>query len=461
MSEAAFIFNPNVCTRCAACVIACQIENKLPGAPAAQVVDEPKWRNLHTYNPGFTPGFPVFHLSLACNHCQSPACQSNCPASAYTKDPQTGAVLIDTHKCIGCRYCAWACPFDAPKFNSSTGTMEKCTFCNHRLQQGEQPACVKACPTNALDFEFTISDSPDLVKNVSGFPRTTLKPQIQFIPLRFALPVDSPNQDHKEEKISLTHEWPLWFLTSAIPVLFAYFIGPNLEWHAQMQFQDFIFWGLGMAAMLISTLHLGKPIRAWRAILNFRNSWLSREIGFIGLLLSSIFFMVVAPHLLQISIPTNPVMSITLWAIGVCTLFSIDRIYDLARLKSLPREDVFRAKPFWHSGSALLGGLYLAGIAVTLPQSPFLPLSQMVLSLGLMAGILQLGLYINRYRNQEITSPQQAALISTRVLGGFAFPIALIVTGGSAWVAFLLATVAYAIDRMEFYDGIEIEIPGW
>ena len=129
---AQFTFDPNRCTGCQACVVACWMENR-------EQQSRP-WRTVHTFNACGHPQLPIFSLSFACHHCEQPACLEHCPADAYTKDATTGNVTIHAELCIGCRYCTWACPHDAPKFNETTGTIEKCTFCAGRLARGQEPA---------------------------------------------------------------------------------------------------------------------------------------------------------------------------------------------------------------------------------------------------------------------------------------------------------------------------------
>jgi len=138
----AFVFDANRCTGCQACQLACTIENGLQ--------PDRSWRAISTFNERRHPGIALFHLSLACNHCADPACMTACPALAYSVDSSTGAVLLDADACIGCGYCAWACPYDAPRFDHDVGVMTKCTFCNHRLAEGLAPACAALCPTGAL-----------------------------------------------------------------------------------------------------------------------------------------------------------------------------------------------------------------------------------------------------------------------------------------------------------------------
>ncbi|NJD18740.1 MAG: 4Fe-4S dicluster domain-containing protein, partial [Gemmatimonadetes bacterium] len=139
-----FLFDPNRCTGCAACTLACSTENALGWGVS--------WRQIVPFNPERRPDIPSFHLSLACNHCDDAPCVAQCPTQAMRRDPVTGAVLVDGSRCIGCRYCAWVCPYDAPRFDAARGVMTKCTLCSHRLAAGGTPACVEACPTDALGY---------------------------------------------------------------------------------------------------------------------------------------------------------------------------------------------------------------------------------------------------------------------------------------------------------------------
>jgi anaerobic dimethyl sulfoxide reductase subunit B (iron-sulfur subunit) len=93
----------------------------------------------------------AYHVSLACNHCERPICVEVCPARAITKR-EDGVVLIDADRCLGCRYCSWACPYGAPQYNAEAGHMTKCTLCADDLDEGLPPSCVAACPLRALDF---------------------------------------------------------------------------------------------------------------------------------------------------------------------------------------------------------------------------------------------------------------------------------------------------------------------
>ncbi len=153
--QMAFYFDSSACNGCKACVVACKSKNQLPTGI--------NWRRVTEYGGGNWISDPenpstlvpnniyAYAVSIACNHCATPICVEVCPAAAITKRDD-GVVLIDQAKCIGCRYCAWACPYGAPQFNESAGVMTKCNFCEDLLAQGEPPYCVAACVMRALDF---------------------------------------------------------------------------------------------------------------------------------------------------------------------------------------------------------------------------------------------------------------------------------------------------------------------
>ncbi len=136
-----FLLDLARCVGCSACVLACRLENGWSG-------DAP-WRRVLPLNLRRRPGGPTYFLSVACHHCERPACVSACPSGAYEKRDD-GIVLHHEEKCIGCRYCEMACPFGAPRYSEEKGVMTKCHLCHHRLDGGERPACVAACPTEAL-----------------------------------------------------------------------------------------------------------------------------------------------------------------------------------------------------------------------------------------------------------------------------------------------------------------------
>jgi len=136
-----FLLDLGRCVGCSACVLACRLENGWSS--------ENPWRRVLPLNLRRRPGGPTYFLSVACHHCENPACLAACPSRAYEKRAD-GIVIHHEERCIGCRYCEMACPFGAPRYDAAKGVMTKCHFCHHRLDAGDQPACVAACPTEAL-----------------------------------------------------------------------------------------------------------------------------------------------------------------------------------------------------------------------------------------------------------------------------------------------------------------------
>jgi DMSO reductase iron-sulfur subunit len=151
MTHYAFYFDSNSCSGCKACQVACKDKH---GLEVGRL-----WRRVYEVSGGgwrqegaawLTDAF-AYNLSIACNHCEKPACKEACPAGAIYQRAD-GIVLIDGEHCMGCQYCSWACPYGAPQYDAAAGRMSKCTFCVDLIEVGLSPACVAACPLRALDF---------------------------------------------------------------------------------------------------------------------------------------------------------------------------------------------------------------------------------------------------------------------------------------------------------------------
>lgn len=137
------------CVGCNACVIACKTENALP----AEVYRD--WVTVDTR--GVFPHLTQQIRSMRCNHCSAPDCVRYCPTGA-SYIAEGGIVLVNTDKCTGCKACIAACPYGARSVHPD-GYVDKCTFCIHRLERGENPACVDVCPTRSLAIGDV--DDPD------------------------------------------------------------------------------------------------------------------------------------------------------------------------------------------------------------------------------------------------------------------------------------------------------------
>lgn len=465
MTHGAFLFDTNLCTGCAACAIACQIENQ-PQQLSGDVptADWLQWRHLHVFNPQRQPGLTSYALSLACNHCRQPACMHACPAAAYSKDPHTGAVTIDPGKCIGCRYCTWACPYGAPQYDRRARLMTKCTFCNHRLQSGGQPACTAACPTGALAFGSLAGASPGLGTAMVGFPTTRLEPAIRFRPLQAgsgAGPLTEwtppPPGRAAAGGIRLAHEWPLWLLTSVMPLAFAWFGAGAAALSGP--FGDLAVLALGGLALLASTLHLGQPLRAWRAVLNLRTSWLSREILSVGAFLGLAAAATLAGFLLGGS-ELRP-YQLGLLVVGAAMLYAIDRVYDVTRLRYAPPQTPYQARPHQHSALSLPGGLHLLGVVAgwLLLNGQGGALHVALLTLGAAAGLLQALSYLNRHRRYP--PPGLARWRPPLRLLLILLPWLLLGLNLAPALALPLAALGQALDRAEYYEDLVVTAPGF
>lgn len=142
------------CIGCQACTVACKVLNDIPeGYSRVQVqIRHPQSEE----NP--SPHFQFVRVS--CQHCADAPCVSVCPTGASFRD-ENGIVQVDKSRCIGCDYCVAACPFHVRYLNPRTGHADKCNFCSDtRLAEGQEPACVSVCPTDAL--KFGLLDEPEI-----------------------------------------------------------------------------------------------------------------------------------------------------------------------------------------------------------------------------------------------------------------------------------------------------------
>lgn len=190
MTKYGMVIDLHRCVGCSACVIACKNENNLQEGVA--------WSNRITRTVGTFPNVKYYYIPTLCNHCDNAPCVKGCPTSAMHKNEQ-GMTVHDPSKCIGCRYCMARCPYGVISFNweephqawkeevsliegatasakevsmkvgqnhpyhnpegdeiyprvRPKGVVEKCNFCDHRVQKGQLPYCVEACPANARVF---------------------------------------------------------------------------------------------------------------------------------------------------------------------------------------------------------------------------------------------------------------------------------------------------------------------
>ncbi|MFA7343886.1 MAG: DmsC/YnfH family molybdoenzyme membrane anchor subunit [Terrimicrobiaceae bacterium] len=273
----AFEVNLDQCTGCKACVAACHSLNGLE--------EEETWREVGLLLGGTAKSPRQQTVTSACHHCEDPGCLEGCPVLAYEKDGETGIVRHLDDQCIGCQYCILKCPYEVPKYSEKLGIVRKCDMCHSRLAADEAPACVQACPTSAISIR--IISSPEIRRNAeSGFflpdsPDSRLtKPSTTYTSAR-PLSERALAADHHRPNVQHAH-WPLVFmlvLTQAGVGLLTGGLFPGARPFAVVAGTLLIQFGLA-----VSVMHLGQPLKAWRAFLGWRTSWLSREIIVLGAL---------------------------------------------------------------------------------------------------------------------------------------------------------------------------------
>lgn len=153
----AMAIDTRLCVGCMNCVAACKNENQVPDGYCRDWITE-------TVRGEF-PDLRLEIRSERCNHCDRPPCVSCCPTGASHRR-EDGIVLVEKSKCIGCKACMAACPYDA-RFVHPTGYVSKCTFCEHLVGRGQDPACVASCPTRCMHF----GDADDAASHVSRLLR--------------------------------------------------------------------------------------------------------------------------------------------------------------------------------------------------------------------------------------------------------------------------------------------------
>lgn len=164
----AFVIEPRRCIDCEACMIACTVENRVP------LGHHRNW--IGHQEKGAFPNVSVLFTPENCHHCTNPPCERVCPTGA-TYRREDGLVLIDYDRCIGCRYCMQACPYDARYFDEESGVVDKCTFCVHRLDAGLPPACVETCVGGSRHFGDLNDPASEVSKLLARHRSYTLYPE--------------------------------------------------------------------------------------------------------------------------------------------------------------------------------------------------------------------------------------------------------------------------------------------
>lgn len=414
-----FHFDMSKCIGCKCCVVACNEQN---GNPA-----DINWRRVGEIEGGWYPNTQRLHLSMGCNHCVEPTCLAGCPVEAYTKDPITGVVLHSADACIGCQYCTWNCSYGVPQYNPERGVVGKCDMCHNRLEEGRDPACVTACPEGAIQIEIVnVADwrkTYAASANAPGLPSADDSISTTRITLPAKLPPDTGKVDLGRVRPEDPH-WPLVVMTVLTQLSVGAF---TTIWLLQLTGRAT---RLGVAALLsllagsvalgASTMHLGRPIYAYRAIKMWRRSWLSREV-----LMFSCFSGIAGFY------------SAWLWFDwpGSSALGALTSLFGIAGIAASASIYLVRARPAWNTKytvadffltGALLGSLLAATVGVGDRRG-------LLLLAGLAAGtqiLNQLAKFFRLISSHSFELRASAQLLSTMFASRSLMRGALLLLGG-------------------------------
>jgi Fe-S-cluster-containing dehydrogenase component/DMSO reductase anchor subunit len=272
------------CTGCKACVTACR---SLNGLDAGET-----WRAVGVLHGGTAAAPYQQSVTAACHHCVDPGCMKGCPVGAYEKDPITGIVRHLDDQCIGCQYCTLTCPYEVPQYNERLGIVRKCDMCADRLAVGEAPACVQACPSEAISIR--IVERADIVAaSETGRYLPAAPPPAITLPsteyrTRRPFPANVVPVDFERVRPAAQHA-PLavtLILTQLSVGAFAVDLWLGRAFPAEFDglrpYHSLLSLAVGLLALGASLVHLGRPQFAFRAVLGIRTSWLSREIVAFG-----------------------------------------------------------------------------------------------------------------------------------------------------------------------------------
>lgn len=438
-----FHFDMTKCIGCKCCVVACNEQN---GNPAAI-----NWRRVGEVEGGHYPRTRRYHLSMGCNHCLEPSCLIGCPVEAYTRD-RTGIVLHSADACIGCQYCTWNCSYGVPQYNSERGVVGKCDMCHHRLQDHMAPACVGACPEGALAIEIV---------NIEEWRRNHLSADAPGLPssgdsistTRITLPDDLPPETGRVDTQRIEPEnphWPLVFMLVLTQLSAGAFIAlcvlAALGESGRIALAALVSLGLSAISLAASTLHLGRPIYALRALKGLRRSWLSREVLALSSFAAASGIFAVA---LLLNLPARIAAGVVASMLGIAGLTCSARIY------------MVRARPAWAAGytmaeffstAALLGPSLVGMLAIDAPAG--MRIAAMVGAAGQFATQLLKFLWLARSDVFELRA--SSLLLSGRLRNIFLLRIAVlpVVLAFPPAVAFGVALAGELLGRYLFFVSV-------
>jgi len=347
-----FHFRMDRCIGCHCCEVACSEQNGLP--PEAQ------WRRVGEIEGGVYPESKRYYLSSGCNHCLDAPCMKGCPVDAYRVN-ERGIVIHLDQTCIGCQYCTWNCPYGVPVYQEDRKIVTKCDLCSNRLDQNLDPACVEACPAQAILIETVPVEDVLAGYTIDAKAPDMPPPEISIPSTKITLPSGMESGDFKKTDRPFVRpehpHTPLIWMTCLTQMALGSFLmifaqdvarflsgsqsGPeSLAWFSPAACL------IALTSLAASTLHLGRPLFAYRAVKMWRTSWLSREV----ITLSLFAFAAIAYSALLFFAGKNQTMGFEMLSqarliVGSLTIISgIAGIYSSSMIYRVP------SRPAWNSG---------------------------------------------------------------------------------------------------------------
>jgi len=467
-----FYFNADNCIACHACESACAEKNDTPAHLA--------FRSVGYLEGGSYPATQRLNISMACNHCDDPVCLKGCPTRAYTKFAEYGAVLQDPDICFGCGYCTWVCPYNAPQLDPVAGHVTKCNMCVDRLEVGLKPACVSACLGGALDFgviETTPENREQLDTQIPGFPDPSItQPNIRFeqtrsLPRELNRPDSTPIKYVREDQNAKPDpnvkggqgqyhsaplstkgkkmEWGLSKLSSrenplviftlitqaVVGAFLVIFLAPLFGFAAftagnfpvAYPVTLFTLIALETFALVISTLHLGRPHRFYRAFNNLKYSPVSREVAAVAVFYNLIGAYAVFTGLPQLFtwLPGNVLTFLqqtTGWLTLIAGPVSLYFMHAIYRIKARPYWNHWQVLTSFYGSMLTLGSILSGLIILPLMLSDGIAVTAFLqtLSLVMCAGVMieAFGLYRHAQSLSNGSGEGQAAHLEQKTSFG-------------------------------------------
>lgn len=355
-----FHFDMSRCIGCRCCEVACNEQNN----NSAEVT----WRRVGEIEGGTFPHVRRFHLSMACNHCLEPSCLEGCPTSAYEK-LDNGIVKHNADSCIGCQYCTWNCPYGVPQYTPQRRIVTKCHMCVGRIGAGNLPACVEACPVQAIQIEkVNVAEWREAIDaaNAPGVPPADLTLSTTRITLPKDLPADFGKVSAQRLEPEPAHWSLVYFLTlsqASVGAALAAFLLALLTPGAVAGVMSVLALGVGHTALAGTLFHLGRPIHALKAVRAFRRSWLSREV----VAFSAYAGLAVLPAVAYLGPELGLPLAVPAWlnqaALAATMLVGLVGVYTSVRIYRIP------ARPAWNTartGAGFFATSVVLGAALTL-----------------------------------------------------------------------------------------------